>query len=244
MERFGKRENNQRPQAGLAGNRHARKRPRIAVLMLLALAAGPTVAVDGGVTSTSSASASGSGTLAAPTAVAASDTPSPPTNTQFTLIRVAPFSGVNPFDFQDVRAAIESTRSGGSGPTPPPGGTSCTVGPLLVTTGFPLFPQGDAYVDINPASNTLSIRETGAPAPDTALVISKPDTINTRFVPGTGWQAVSPPLPQNFINGPVDFVLRRQDSGDFYALRIGFIPGSFLHLSSASGNCCGQGGCP
>lgn len=241
MEHFGKRGNNQQSQARPAASRRATQWPRISILILLALTADLAVAADSGSSksnpSTLGASASGSGTFAAPA-------PATPTNTQFTLIRVAPFRGVNPFDFQDVRAAIVATRSKGGGPTPPPGGTSCTVGPLLVTTGFPLFPQGDAFADVNASSNTLTIRDSGAPGPDTALVISKPDTINTRFVPGNGWQAVSPPLPQNFINGPVDFVLRRQDSGDFYALRIGFIPGSFLDLRSASGNCCGQGGCP
>lgn len=167
----------------------------------------------------------------------------------FTLIRIAPFSGTNPFDFQRLRHDVVSARSvtgDGSGSGGSGSANTCTPGVLLLTTTMPVVPPAEAYIDINPISNTLSIRESGAVGADTALIVSIPVIDFTRFSPGSGWQAISPALPQDYQAGapPQTFVLQRTNSGDFYRLTISFIGTSTLVINSAGGDCCGQGGCP
>lgn len=172
---------------------------------------------------------------------------------KFSLIRIAPFSGTNPFDYQSVRSDVTSARSasgGGSndngeepGPTPI---NTCTPGTLILTTNTPFIPPAEAYIDINPASNLISFRDSGAAGTDTALIVSIPTIDLTRFSSGPGWQAISPALPQTYPAGapPQTFVLRRSDSGDYYRLTISFIGTSTLVITNASGDCCGAGGCP
>lgn len=175
---------------------------------------------------------------------------------KFSLIRVAPFSGTNPFDYQSVRSGVTSTRTAtvvgrGSdpvtGPDPKPGSVNtCTPGSLLLITGTPFIPPGDAYIDINPGSNAITFRDTGAAGANTALVVSIPVIDLTRFAPGPGWLAVNPALPQTYNAGvpPQTFILQRSDSDDYYLLTISFIGTSTLVITNAGGDCCGPGGCP
>lgn len=153
--------------------------------------------------------------------------------TRFTLIRVAPFSGVNPFDYRDLRRTFA-------------GEGICTPGSLATTSIFPVIPPATAFIDIDATTNSLAVRGSGAAGADTALVVSLPAVDTTRFTTGAGWQAVTPSLPHDYPAGSpaVTFVLRHTDSGDHYRVIVGFLGTSTLAITSASGQCCGTGGCP
>jgi hypothetical protein len=165
----------------------------------------------------------------------------------FSLIRVAPFRGVNPFEHQSVRREITLALK----PTPPQpdqngGGliNTCTPGQLATLTALPFISFAAAYIDIDPASMSLSLRNSATV--NTALTVTLPSMDTTRFAIGSGWQAVIPALPLNFAAGvPAQtFIVKRGDSGDFYRLTLGFIGTSQIIITEASGECCGPGGCP
>jgi len=169
-------------------------------------------------------------------------TPASATNTEFTLLRVAPFSGVNPFNYRSVRLAVEAAQTPGASPGPG-GGNLCTPGPLS-TNGFPLIAFPNGYLDVDASANSMTARDTGSASNHTALAVSKPNTVDTTFTTGPGWQAVTPSLPVTYTAGSVSFILRRADSGDYYSLQVTIQPGSMAHLTTPVGTCCGQGGCP
>jgi hypothetical protein len=158
------------------------------------------------------------------------------TISKFTLIRVAPFSGINPFDPQSLRQEI----TGASTPN------SCIPGPLVpISTLVDIIPPNSAQIDIDPTSKVLSVRKSIIPTADTALATSYLNLNSTHFSTGpVGWQAISPLLPQNYPDGTQAFVVKRIDSGDFYRLTVTFQAAGILTIYSVSGQCCGQGGCP
>ena len=159
--------------------------------------------------------------------------PSSPSSTNFSLIRVAPFSGTNPFDYRNLRRAFA-------------GEGICTPGPLSPPGNLPLLTSSTTFIDVDANTNNLSVRDSGSAAPDTALIITLPAVDTKVFTAGSGWQAVTPSPPGTYGAGPhtVNFVLKRSDSGDFFRLSLGFFSDSMLRINSASGSCCGQGGCP
>jgi hypothetical protein len=180
------------------------------------------------------AAAGASGTGGGADAAASTDT-----GRTFTLIRVAPITGTNPFGFQSLRDDI----TGGSAPSV----GRCKPGPLLLTSALPLVTGGNVFVDVDPSAGTLRIRDGGGSTANSALVISLPAMDTTRFAIGSsGWTAVSPALPRTFSAGapPQSFVVRQTASGDAYRLTIGFLGTSSLRISTASGQCCGTGSCP
>jgi hypothetical protein len=157
----------------------------------------------------------------------------------YTLIRVAPITGTNPFGFQSLRDDI----TGGSGPSV----GRCKPGALALTSALPLVTGGNVFVDVDPSGGTLRLRDGGGSTANSALVISLPAMDTTRFAVGSGgWQAVNPALPRTYAAGapPQSFVVRQTASGDAYRLTIGFLGTSSLRISTASGQCCGSGGCP
>ena len=182
-------------------------------------------------------------------APATADVPQPaaPSRT-FTLLRVTPFSGTNPFDLRGLRSDVTAARTPGGGTPPGPGpGGSCTVGALMLIGPLPVVPPGNAFVDVNPGSGTLSVRDSGAASANTALVMALPTMDMTRFSVGpVGWQAVSPALPRDYNAGapPQTFIVRQISSGDAYRFTISFIGTSTLAVTGASAECCGTGGCP
>lgn len=215
-------------------------RPRLTRLTRHLEAFDVLVSAQAGVPSVAMAPAPGAATRVAP--------PPPATtapageNVRFILLRVAPFTGFNPFDARSVRDGVTAAKT-------PSGGTvnACVLGPLTLTTPLNVISFGAIHIDVSPAAGSLILRSSGGTLPDTALTMTLPALDQTRFAVGSpGWQAVSPALPQQYPAGaPAQtFRLRRLDSGDHYRLTIGFLGTSQIIVTSASGECCGPGGCP
>lgn len=162
---------------------------------------------------------------------------------RFSLIRVAPYSGVNAFEFRNLRSAIEAARTGTTGGTTTGG---CNPGPLTLVTNLPVVSFAGVYFDATAAVMTLAVRGAGSAGADTPLVATLPALDTTRFTAGPGWLAISPALPRDYAAGAPSqtFVLRRLDSGDSYRFTVGFLGTSQIVVTSASGECCGPGGCP
>jgi hypothetical protein len=171
-----------------------------------------------------------------PTAAYQTAQPPPSSTKRFTLIRVAPFSGIDPFDPQSLRHNLA-----GAGKA-----NSCAPGSLVtMNTLVDVIPPNSAYVDVDPASKIITVRNSGTATTDTVLTATYHAPNSADFsLATTGWQAINPALPQNYSTSTRSFVVKRADSGDFYRLAVTFQTLGILQVYTVSGECCGTGGCP